>query len=179
MKKIVSISIFTFLVFTAFAQEDDFRTIFSGQPVRISGFGGPFMNFTVIDGEFAHMMGGGGGVMLNDFFIGGYGLGLTNSLDAPQGYNYPDTYELQFGHGGFWLGYSFFGNRAIHPVVHVQTGWGQIQLTEDYNPVNQDNVFVLSPTLELEANFTSFFRMSVGARYRLVQNGDAWLLIAL
>ncbi len=171
--RLMIIGLCSLLALNASAQDDDeFRTIFSGQPLRVSGFGGPFMNFTTIDGEFAHMMGGGGGVIVNDFFIGGYGLGLTTTHNPPGGYNYPASYELEFGHGGFWLGYTFLGKKAIHPVIHVQTGWGGISLNDHYEPMQEDAVFVVKPTIELEANFTPFFRMAVGGSYRLVQGVD-------
>ncbi len=143
------------------AQENEIQTLF-GSGTRISGFGGPSMSFTSINGEFAHMMGGGGAVLLGDYFIGGYGEGLTNSIVA--GGN-----NIRFGHGGFWTGYSFMSERALHPCISSQIGWGDISQQDegDYTLTN-DNVFVINPTIELEMNFTKFFRLGVGAHYRIV-----------
>ena len=143
------------------AQEDEIQTIF-GSGTRLSGFGGPFMDFTSVNKEFAHMMGGGGGVLLGDFFLGGYGEGSTNYIDAGGA-------QISFGHGGFWTGYSFFAKKAIHPCISTQIGWGSItQVDNDYNIYEPDNVFVVNPTIELEMNFLRWFRLSVGANYRLV-----------
>jgi len=143
------------------AQENGIQTLF-GTGTRISGFGGPTMSFTSINGEFAHMMGGGGAVLLGDFFIGGYGEGLTNSIIA--GGN-----RISFGHGGFWTGYSFMADRALHPSISTQIGWGNIsQHDEGYYNLTNDNVFVVNPTIEMEMNFTKFFRLGVGAHYRIV-----------
>ena len=159
--------IFTVVLITLFfsglkAQESEIQTLFSGS-TRISGFGGPLMSFTTVNGEFAHMMGGGGAVLLGDFFIGGYGEGLTNGIPV-------NEYRLEFGHGGFWTGYSFRANRAFHPAISAQIGWGSVGERDD-NAANltTDNVFVFNPAVELEMNFTRFFRLGIGVHYRLVQ----------
>jgi hypothetical protein len=168
MKKFVTIFIGLSLSFVIFCQEQsknhEIQTLF-GSGVRISGFGGPFMTFTVANGEFAHMMGGGGGVILDNFFFGGYGEGLTNYIE-----NIPDGDQIEFGHGGFWTGYSFMGSRPVHPAVSGQIGWGSITTIDEFDQErnNEDNVFVLTPTIECEMNFFSFFRLSIGASYRFV-----------
>lgn len=146
-------------------EEDEFQTLFGGEPLQITGFGGPFMNFSILDGNFAHLMGGGGGVLINDFFFGGYGLGLTNSIPYQETGN-----ELGFAHGGFWLGYNFMSNRIIHPVLHLQLGWGEISEREPAGEKvrSGDNIFVVNPTLELEMNVTNYFKIAAGGNYRLV-----------
>ena len=161
MRKIVTIFVLVFLLWGLNAQDSEVQTLF-GSGTRISGFGGPIMSFTSINGEFAHMMGGGAAVLLGDFFIGGYGEGLTNSITA--GGN-----RIKLGHGGFWTGYSFMASKAVHPAISTQLGWGSITQTDDnHYHLSSDNVFVINPTLELEMNFTKFFRLGVGANYRFV-----------
>jgi hypothetical protein len=148
------------------AQDDAYRdnelqTLFDGN-TRISGFGGPMMSFTTMNGQFAHMMGGGGGVLLGDFFFGGYGEGLTTNVES--GAN-----QLDFGHGGFWTGYSFMANRALHPCLSAQIGWGSVSESDyDFADLSTDNIFVFNPALELEMNFARFFRLGVGVHYRIV-----------
>jgi hypothetical protein len=176
MKKIALFIISSFITLTLFSQEQaedhEIKTLF-GSGVRISGFGGPFMSFTVINGGFAHMMGGGGGLLLDNFFFGGYGEGLTNYVE-----NMPDGDQIEFGHGGFWTGYSFLGSKPVHPAVSCQIGWGDITLTdsESQETNNEDNVFVITPTIECEMNFFSFFRLSVGANYRFVTGVNSYNL---
>jgi hypothetical protein len=161
MRKIVIIIVLALLFGGLKAQDNGIQTLF-GSGTRISGFGGPIMSFTSINGKFAHMMGGGGAVILGDFWLGGYGEGLTNTIMA--GGN-----RIDFGHGGFWTGYSFLASRALHPSVSAQLGWGSIsQKDDDYSYLSSDNVFVVNPILELEMNFTKFFRLGVGAHYRFV-----------
>jgi hypothetical protein len=167
MKKIIFLFLGVSLVFGLQAQEkeDEIQTLFGGEEIHISGFGGPIMNFSMLDGKFAHMMGGGGGVLINDFFFGGYGVGLTNSIRYQETSN-----ELAFGHGGFWLGYNFMAKKVVHPSLHMQIGWGKIseKLPTGGPAFREDNIFVIIPTLELETNVTKYFKISAGANYRFV-----------
>jgi len=156
MKKTLTFVLLIAVSFGVYGQEDDFKTILSDIS-HISGFGGPIMGFTNISGKFGHMIGGGGGIVLDDFYFGGYGTGLTNLSD------------IEFGHGGLWTGYTFMGNKAIHPSLFAQIGWGRILLDGAPGPgINSDNVFVFSPVLELELNLTQFFRLGIGGQYRFV-----------
>lgn len=169
MKRFLLLIIVFFPSFFVFSQDGEYKTIFDRTDFKISGFGGPCMSFTSLDGEFAHMMGGGGGIMLGDFFFGGYGMGMTNNVNI-------NGNDLDFGHGGLWFGYSFLANKAIHPSIHVQTGWGSIEEDIPYTShvldIIDDKVFVLVPTVEMEFNFTKFFRVSLGASYRTVYGSE-------
>ena len=159
-------------------EEDDFKTIFDGQKIKISGFGGPFMRFGSIDGEFAHFMGGHGGILLNDFYVGGYGMGLTNHISGDK---YNQDYTVEFGHGGLMTGINIFGKKAIHPNFYTLFGWGSATIKEDYeddfdfydNVIDDDeSIFVIEPSLEIEMNFTRFFRVALGGSYRFVTGVD-------
>ena len=163
MKRIFIVAIIILSVNVLKAQDSDIQTLFSGS-TKISGFGGPNMSFTTINGQFAHMMGGGGAVLLGDFWFGGYGEGLTNAIQSGT-----SGYRLDFGHGGFWTGYSFMSQKALHPTLSAQIGWGSIG-ESDYNYYSPalDNIFVFNPAIELEMNFTRFFRLGVGVHYRIV-----------
>jgi hypothetical protein len=167
MKKAIFTSLILVLCLSVFSQEKEYQTIFDNQDVRISGLGGPFMQFTAVAGEFAHMMGGGGAVLLNNFFFGGYGLGLTNSI--PDYVNQNPSDRLTLGHGGFWLGYSLFGDKPVHVTFSSLIGWGEFGVMEDYGtyPFVRDNIFVLAPTIEVELNLTRYFRLGAGASYNL------------
>jgi hypothetical protein len=167
MKKTLFVALSLAVGVSAFSQQKEFRTIFDNQDVRISGMGGPFMQFTAVAGEFGHMMGGGGAVLLNDFFFGGYGLGLTNAI--PDYVNQNPSDRLTLGHGGFWLGYSLFGEKPIHIALSSLIGWGEFGVMQDYGtyPFVRDKIFVLAPTVEVEVNLTRYFRIGAGASFNL------------
>ncbi len=167
MKKTLFMALILAIGVSAFSQQKEYRTIFDNKDVRISGLGGPFMQFTSLAGEFGHMMGGGGAVMLNDFFFGGYGLGLTNAI--PDYVNQNPSDRLTLGHGGFWLGYSLFGEKPIHITLSSLIGWGEFGVMQNYGtyPFVRDKIFVLAPTVEVEVNLTRYLRIGAGASYNL------------
>jgi hypothetical protein len=169
MKKATVIGMIVAISVTAFSQEREYRTLVDFDQARISGMGSLFMQFTAVDGEFAHMMGGGGAILVGDFFFGGYGLGLTNQIPASKYTDYRVGDYLSIGHGGFWMGYSLFGDRPIHVTISTLLGWGTLGLRGDYyvDTFLPDNIFVMSPTLEVELNLTHFFRLGAGATYNL------------
>ena len=166
MRKAIIILLILAAGITAFSQDErEYRTILDNQDLRISGLGGPFMQFTSVAGDFGFMMGAGGAVLLNDFFFGGYGLGLTNAI--PDYVNDNPSNKLTLGHGGFWLGYALFGNKPIHVTFSSMIGWGEFGITQFdvYAPYIRDNIFIMAPTVELEANLTRYFRIGAGVSY--------------
>ncbi len=175
MNKLITFLLGLFIATNLIAQDDndDFKTILGSGDITISGFGGPFMSFSAIGDDFVHEMGGGGGIILNNLFIGGYGIGKTNTIPYKEEEGDAEDYDLDFGHGGFWLGYTFMPNKAIHPVVHSTFGWGSLLKNEknEYAPdiiESRNSVFVICPTIELEMNFARYFKLGIGANYRLV-----------
>ncbi len=172
MKKAILLLVILSVFIRAFPQDREYQTIFDNHELRISGMGGPFMQFTAVAGEFAHMMGGGGAVLLNDFFFGGYGLGLTNAI--PDYVNGNNNDRLSLGHGGFWLGYTLLGEKPIHLNFSTMIGWGEFGIMQynEYYPFLRDKVFVLAPVIEVELNLTNYFRIGAGATYNLITGVD-------
>ncbi len=205
MKTPYLLSLIVVLVFTTCiqAQENsEMKYIFSGdKKIKISGFIGPIMEFSAIQDEFAFFMGGGGGLMFNQkFYFGGYGEGLTtiheskywakyeddkeNHKDKDKDEDYDDKYEgkINFGHGGFWLGYTLFPQKPIHFGISSKIGWGSINTGSEYDFGDDyyyekddyylDHVFVAIPQLEVEFSFTKWFKANVGIGYRVVAGID-------
>jgi hypothetical protein len=167
MKRAILLGLILTVTCALFAQNREYQTILDNKELRISGLGGPFMQFTSVAGEFGHMMGGGGAILLNDFYFGGYGLGLTNAI--PDYVNDNTSDRLTLGHGGFWIGYSLFGERPVHVSISSLIGWGEFGIVQyDGNyPFIRDKIFVLAPTVEVELNLTRYFRIGAGATYNI------------
>ena len=182
MKILFTLAFSLMVTYLTYAQERDFseeqemQTVFNrNKKAKVSGFISPAMSFSTINvtqgshttQHFAHYMGGGLAVTINNFFLGGYGQGLTVEIDYPGG---SEGEYINFGHGGLWFGYTFASKWVVHPVVHVRTGWGSIGKRYSYNDNHDwpdleesgDAVFVVAPTVELEANISRFFRISAG-----------------
>ena len=83
--------------------------------------------------------------------------------------------QVDFGHGGFWIGYIHKAQNPVHFAVTSKLGWGSITLNENYSDhfyysgsEFNDNVFVIQPQIEADFNFTKWMKMNIGAGYRFV-----------
>ena len=154
------------IIFGQNESDDEFKTIFQkkeNKKIKVTGFGGPIMSFTAVGQDFAHMMGGGGAILVGNTFFGGYGMGKTNKTS----YKYDEDFNLGFGHGGLWFGYIIGPYKPVHLTISVQTGWGSVSRNPDIpdvdvDPVSSESIFVLTPIAELELNFSRFVRLGIG-----------------
>ena len=164
MKQILAILTFSLLGTCAFAQEE---TLF-GNAAFVGGFGAPIFEFG-LGGDPRHSAGLGGGVVVDGFFFGAYGLAgldlkeLTNEAG--------DVEQLDIAHGGFWLGYTYAPHKVIHPYVSARIGWGAVNIRLDdpfqtYEDV--DKIFAFTPELGAELNITRWFRVAGTGGYRVI-----------
>ena len=86
MKKLLLLAIFSTISLFAFSQQE---TIFNSAN-NISGWGGPMLEISTINGETVVDVGGGGALIIDNFFFGGYGLGT----DAPNIEIAGETYDI-------------------------------------------------------------------------------------
>jgi len=151
--------------------------------LKVSGFGAPIVEFSSVMDNFAVCVGGGGAVIFNQsFYIGGYGEGLSTDHRVTLERYSPALQEneifyncrVNFGHGGFWLGYIHQSFKAIHFGASAKLGWGEVSLYQSntYDYYDQyfagDNCFVFIPQAEAEINLAKWFKINVGVGYRLV-----------
>ena len=156
----------------AFAQKDE--TMFSDVK-RIGGWGAPIFEYSNLNKDVNVVAGGGGALVLNDFYLGGYGMGTTNLNNNEPLTNSNET--LKFKHGGFWIGFTPIQHRVVHPYASVKLGWGKANYRLYNNTGNElgsqrSNVFVTTPEAGLEVNVFSFFRLAATASYRWVNGFD-------
>ncbi|HBS88891.1 MAG: hypothetical protein A2W91_00880 [Bacteroidetes bacterium GWF2_38_335] len=146
--------------------EED-NLLFQGN-AKISGFGGPLINFTKINGDFSFMMGGGGGILFNDnLFFGGYGMGNSNKLEIDSSV-YAGNY-LGFANGGLWAGYVFMNKKKVHPCITLMLGWGNVTIANELGYIQKlDNIYVITPGLDIEYSIASFLKITAGVYYRKV-----------
>lgn len=138
-----------------------------GSDINYGGFGGLMMEVSTVKNKGLYNIGGGGGALLNNkVFIGGYGMG--NVSEGPL-FNYNGTPAiLEMEHGGLWLGYLHRAENIVHFGASTRFGWGGIELS-DQNRVSllKDDLFLLSPQAELEVNVLPFMKLNVSVGYRL------------
>ena len=159
--------------------------------VHVSGFGSYIIGFSNVGGNFAVYNGGGGAVLLNQtVYFGGYGLGMstrqnmgTISMMSPGGQEITyDNLYTQFGHGGFWIGYLHQSYKPIHFGASTKLGWGSLSMSNDvfdhnydeydYYHIAHDNVFVVTPQIEVEMNLLKWFKINASAGYQFVTGVD-------
>lgn len=159
MKSIYTLC-FSLFVLNLCAQEE---TLFSNLET-LGAFGGPFIEIGSINGEVGAYVGGGGAIIFDGFFFGGYGQGTSYPEAIING---ADT-NIKFGHGGLWMGYTQNPHKLTHFFTSLKIGWGKTRLRRNGETTNVDQIFVLTPELGLELNLTDFFKVNFAGGYRWV-----------
>jgi hypothetical protein len=168
------------------------QTLLGGGRIDHGGYGGPLVKVSSFDGNGALFVGGRGGWLINHrLLVGGAGLGQTLNVSAPpeSRNRYPRARNVEFGYGGFLLGYHVAPERPIHGIASVLlAGGGLVLSNRDADPDTDadvghdgDGVFVMEPELAIEANLLRFMRVELSLSYRIVWdvelaglgNGDA------
>lgn len=152
-------TLFCLPVITTAQQE----TLFSNV-TDISGFGGPFIEVSSINGQVGGDVGGGGALILDNFFIGGYGQGTDHANVELDNIDW----KINFNHGGLWFGYVHKDYKLIHLFSTLRLGWGKVKLSAEDLENQEDRIFSVIPELGIEVNLTSFFRLGVTGGYRMV-----------
>ncbi len=154
-------------IFTIGFGQAQTETLFNDD-TSYGGFGGPILEFSNINGTLVGAVGGGGGLVINDFFVGGYGLGNDGASVSFNNQNY----DIDFGHGGFWFGYALPQRKLFHLYTSFRIGWGSVELQQDGDKKFSDNLLALAPELGLEVNITEWFKLALSGGYRSVSGID-------
>ena len=163
MKKNLFVIVLCFLTINLFGQRNE--TLF-GKARVIGAFGGPIIEFGDFNKDMTTSVGGGGGLIIDNFFIGGYGMGTTDltGLDING-----ESFQLDMGHGGFWLGFTFRQYKLLHVFASAKIGWGGIDVNFAGGQFDaHDNIIVSTPELGLELNIFRWFKIAGTIGYRNV-----------
>lgn len=155
-------------------QKENIETLF-GKPSKVRGYIGSLNTTTNLDGETAYMSGAQAAGIFNDHFIFGlYRLDLENNVFS-NNLSYIDS-KIDFEHKGFILGYIFMPKRILHFNTNVQLGKGSLDIYDNVFDtwIDDDLVFVVTPSLEAELNITKFLRIGIGANYRFTFDVDQY-----
>jgi hypothetical protein len=172
LSKFATIALFALaFVPAAFAEEDRApRTLLSVTDLRFSGYGGPFIRATSLGGEPGLIVGGRGGVIINDSLVlGGSGSGSAYT-EAEAVFDGKER-KIDFGYGGFLAEYYFFPKNLVLFSVGCMVGGGTIgDFTERYEDGNA--FFVVEPEANVFVNVTRYFRLGTGISYRFSNGID-------
>lgn len=129
-------------------------------------FVSPIVEFSMLDNEIRSSNGGGLGLIVDNFFIGGYGLA---AVDIDAFINDSDEVNVDIAHGGLWLGYVWPSNKLVHLYGSVKGGWGLVNTTfDEFGFDFADRVFVVTPDIGVEVNLFRWMRLVGSVGYRSV-----------
>jgi len=180
----ITVIIICFANAKSFAQEnkrEEPNTLFGDN--RVTGYGALEFKYSQIMDQDAIILGGQGGVLLNQHVSLGLG-GYTSVTSIPfEGTNPTGTLRTEFGYTGISLGYNIAPKKLIHLHIPVLFAVGYVEVVQnstDYpgvspsvpNEIFVENttVFVIEPAANFEINIAKFMRFSAGISYRLVHN---------
>ena len=185
MKTMTIFILLTFAFVFAFAQQEgkdnEIRTL-SGQN-SLGFYGAATVGYSQMEAKDALVIGGRAGLIFHHstaFGLAGYGF--FNNLD---GYNLPAGsnawYSLAGGYGGVFIEPIIGATKPVHVSFPVLFGIGGAGLVRNIGPgtwedpfniemPENDFFFVLEPGVDLEFNFTSFFRLAASLNYRFTSN---------
>lgn len=167
MKNLLAIACFCFCSLTAWGQHE---TIFNKARV-VGGFVSPLVEFG-LNNNLHTSYGAGGGIVINNVFIGGYGLAgfdLKNAIDNE------DLETIDIAHGGIWIGGTYQPHKLVHIYGTSRIGWGTVNIDVNDNNLEYrdlDKIFVVTPEIGAEINITKWFRVGATAGYRFVNGVD-------
>ncbi len=180
MKSILAVFLLCAVAATTVLGQEE--TLLEMENIEHGGYGALVIKFGSVNNQFALLVGGRGGWIINHSFVLGFGAyGLVNDVPSyvtgPFGEHYID-----FGYGGLDLEYVFNSDRLIHLSIHALIGGGAVgfrgSASGSWNPNSEhmeDGVFVVEPGMNLDLNIIRWFRLSAGASFRYVRGTSAGL----
>jgi hypothetical protein len=166
---------------------DSVKTLFDVGSFTSGGFGGPVAKLTSMRGDASLLIGGRGAWIINSTIaIGGGGYALVTPRTLIEGTASGLDTMYSVGYGGFELEVVLWADEAIHASVMTLIGAGGLTTGVSrsgegsdwdwdwggHNSLTDDAFFVVEPQVNVEANITSWFRMGLGASYRLTSGVD-------
>ena len=181
---ILLIALFTGSLIQAQNDNEEMKMLFhpkkDGQKMANGGYGAFTVGWTQIEGKSAVIIGGRAAWIANHHFaLGVAGNGFFNDF-YNGGTDSPESYFLAGGYGGLLIEPIVAPMSPLHVSFPVIFGMGGVTASPygaDYYPhggyyydnyyYDTDAFFVFQPGVELEFNIVKFFRVAVGASYRL------------
>ncbi len=152
----------------------------ANEKIANGGYGALTLGWTQVEGKSAMLIGARAAWIANHHFALGFaGNGFFNDF-YNGGDNNPEDYILAGGYGGILIEPIFFPMAPIHFSIPIIFGAGGVTAApsggwDNYNDpyyynnyyYSSDAFFVVQPGIEAEFNIVKFFRIAVGASYRL------------
>ncbi len=166
-------------------QDEEMKLLFQkkdkseNEKIANGGYGAMTFGWTQIEGKSAIIMGAQFAWIANHHFgLGLAGRGFFNDFSTSANYN-PSEYFLAGGYGGLMFEPIVLPMSPVHVSFPIILGVGGVTANpangwRDYGYYYYDNYyydtdvyFVFEPGVDVEFNIAKFFRIALGASYRL------------
>ncbi len=154
-------------------QQSEMKTLLS-DGARISAFGSINGGVNLFNHTYVGYIGGDGALVLNNFYLGGYGSRNVGFHEVyPEDEYYADK-KLGLSQGGIMAGVSFGSKKMLQYAVGGQIGWGHLSLRDntDKKILTRDRVNIFTPTFQAKLNITSYMQLCLGASYQFLIGVD-------
>lgn len=188
MKKIITVLVLALMVQVSIAQDEkvepksDMQTIFTKENLKVTGgYLAPELKIGYVHEDASLYLGAKIGMTFNNkFTLGLAGYGLTNNSNFDINNDPLDPARIGMGYGGLAMEYTFFSDKKIHFSIPVVIGAAGIYIYEDdgdyfnstWDEIENTAALVIEPGINIELNLFKFFRIDLGASYRLVSQTD-------
>ena len=165
------------MIWNASAQTS--TTVFGKGGPKVSGaYGVAAQKFSSVDGQFANLLGGYGGVLFDSGVMLGAGAfallnGQSIDIDGDANTSRHITYT------GLFVERTFHSEKVIHFTSNLLAGAafiGEQNKLPDGGQyaIGSRSAFVLEPAVNAEVNLTQWFRAGAGVSYRWVAGESAY-----
>jgi hypothetical protein len=157
----------------------EFNTVLGKGNAKVSGaYGVASQKFSSIDNQFANFIGGYGGVHFNHRWMigaGAYTLLNGNNIHFE---NDPNT-NRQLTYIGLITEYLHHSQRVFHLTGNLIAGaaiMGEQKKLETNGSymLSSRGSFMIEPSLNMEVNLATWFRVATGVSYRFIANEKAY-----
>lgn len=158
------------LLLSQFAKAQNIETLSNrtSKPSSLGAYGSLQGKITAIDGKFAVLTGGYGGVFLNKkILLGAAGYSLANRIKVPE----QQDRNWRLWYTGAVFEYVFKSDKLFHWSAGALVGGGGVSQRTEYNK-GRDEVHVSSgftvaePFINAELNITHYLRVVAGGSWR-------------
>ncbi|MCB2208272.1 MAG: hypothetical protein KQH67_08220 [Bacteroidetes bacterium] len=144
----------------------------------ITSYGAPLVNFTQMNKNWGVLIGGKGGVLINQkFSFGGIGMGMVkdpkfNGAGSPDFNNNP--LEVSLGSGGLFVEYIFNFNFpvSLSIPVNLMAGGVSVKDTETDTKIESSGIYILEPGINVAFRVSANFAPTINVSYRQVFGSD-------
>jgi len=158
--------------------KEDTQTLLKMANLSLSGYGAPLVRFSKMGDSYSTLVGGRGGLIINDnFVLGGSGMALAHPRDRSDfsGKTYFGNYDrVDFAYGGGLIEYYFTPKSLFGFSAGTTIGGGGLTFHSkkeayDEDEYGSDVFFVAEPEVNVFVNITKFCRIGAGISYRYVK----------